>query len=149
METKNRLVGRETNISNIMLVEAIRQMKEKDNPETRNVVIDETVMRAKFLMPMHITKEGKLEIRMLTNKNKENFFLAFTDWQEANMYSKDISQKCMIMTFDDYAMLMDKNLQASGFVINPFTANLTFRTDYIKELFAKKVEILTDSIKNK
>ncbi len=146
MDNANRLVGRDTQITNIVLVEAIRQMKENDTPQTKNVVIDETVMKAKFLMPVRVKEDSKLEINMITNDKKENYFLAFTDWQEVSTYLKEAGQKAMVMTFDDYAMLMKKNSQASGFVINPFSANLIFRTDYIKQLFDKKVEILTSGL---
>ena len=47
------------------------------------------------------------------------------------------------MTFDDYAMIMKNNNQTEGFVINPFSSNLIFKRDYVKQLFDKKVEILT------
>ena len=77
MNNANRLVGRDVQITNIVLVEAIRQMKENDTPETKNIVIDETVMKAKFLMPVRVGEENKLEINMITNDKKENFISSY------------------------------------------------------------------------
>ena len=142
MDNANRLVGMETKITNIMLVEAIRQLKENENPDTTNSVIDEVVMRAKFLMPVTV-KEGKMEFNMVTNASKQNYFVAFTDWEEMRSCISGPEQKAMVMTFDDYAMIMKNNNQTEGFVINPFSSNLIFKRDYVKQLFDKKVEILT------
>lgn len=142
MDNTNRVVGMDTKITNVLLVEAIRQMKANENPETRNAVIDETVMRAKFLMPVTI-EEDSMKFNMVTNSDKQNYFVAYTDWEEMKPAVSGPDQKAMIMTFDDYAMLEKKNIQTAGFVINPFTTNLIFRKDYVLELFDKKVEILT------
>ena len=133
MDNANRLVGMETKITNIMLVEAIRQLKENENPDTTNAVIDEVVMRAKFLMPVTV-KEGKMEFNMVTNASKQNYFVAFTDWEEMRSCISGPEQK---------AMIMKNNNQTEGFVINPFSSNLIFKRDYVKQLFDKKVEILT------
>lgn len=142
MDNKNRIVGFDTKITNILLVDAISKMRADDNEETRNVVIDETVMNGKFLMPVEV-KEGKIQFNMVTNNKKENYFLAFTDWEEMKSCMNGPDQKAMVMIFDDYAMLMKKNNQTAGFVINPFSTNLIFRKDYILELYDKKIEILT------
>lgn len=142
MDNKNRVVGMDTKITNVLLVEAIRQMKANENPETRNAVIDETVMRAKFLMPVTILDDS-MRFNMVTNSDKQNYFVAYTDWEEMKPAISGPDQKAMIMTFDDYAMLEKKNIQTAGFVINPFTTNLIFRKDYVLQLFDKKVEILT------
>lgn len=142
MDNKNRVVGMDTKITNVLLVEAIRQMKANENPETRNAVIDETVMRAKFLMPVTIL-DGSMQFNMVTNSDKQNYFVAYTDWEEMKPSKIGPDQKAMIMTFDDYAMLEKKNIQTAGFVINPFTTNLIFRKDYVLQLFEKKIEILT------
>lgn len=138
----NRLVGMESKITNIMLVEAIRQLKENENPETTNAVLDEIIMRAKFLMPVTLKGE-KMEFNMVTNSSKQNYFVAFTDWEEMRSCISGPEQKAMLMTFDDYAMIMQKNDQTEGFVINPFSSNLIFKKDYVKQLFDKKVELLT------
>lgn len=142
MDNKNRIVGSDTKITNIMLGEAISRMKADDTPENRNVVIDETVMNATFLMPVAVVN-GTVQFKMVTNSDDDNYFLAFTDWEEMKTCISGPDQKAMIMTFNDYAMLMKKNNQTAGFVINPFSTNLIFNKEYILELFEKKLEILT------
>ena len=96
MDNANRLVGMETKITNIMLVEAIRQLKENENPDTTNAVIDEVVMRAKFLMPVTV-KEGKMEFNMVTNASKQNYFVAFTDWEEIRSCISGPEQKAICL----------------------------------------------------
>ena len=93
-------------------------------------------------MPVKVL-DGKMQFNMVTNDKKENYFLAFTDWEEMKACISGPDQKAMVMVFDDYAMLMKKNNQTAGFVINPYTTNLIFRKDYILELFEEKIKLLT------
>lgn len=142
MDNKNRIIGYDTKITNVVLVDAISKMRADENDETRNTVIDEVVMKGRFLMPVKVL-DGKMQFNMVTNDKKENYFLAFTDWEEMKACISGKDQKAMIMVFDDYAMLMKKNNQTAGFVINPYTTNLIFRKDYILELFEEKIKLLT------
>lgn len=142
MDNKNRIIGYDTKITNIVLVDAISKMRADDNDQTRNTVIDEVVMKGRFLMPVEVL-DGKMQFNMVTNNKNENYFLAFTDWEEMKSCMSGPEQKAMVMLFDDYAMLMKKNNQTAGFVINPYTTNLIFRKDYILELFDEKIKILT------
>ena len=142
MDNKNRIIGYDTKITNIVLVDAISKMRADDNDQTRNTVIDEVVMKGRFLMPVEVL-DGKMQFNMVTNNKNENYFLAFTDWEEMKSCMSGPEQKAMVMVFDDYAMLMKKNNQTAGFVINPYTTNLIFRKDYILELFNEKIKILT------
>lgn len=142
MDNKNRIIGYDTKITNIVLVDAISKMRADDNDQTRNTVIDEVVMKGRFLMPVEVL-DGKMQFNMVTNNKNENYFLAFTDWEEMKSCMSGPEQKAMVMVFDDYAMLMKKNNQTAGFVINPYTTNLIFRKDYILELFDEKIKILT------
>ena len=142
MDNKNRIFVYDTKITNIVLVDAISKMRADDNDQTRNTVIDEVVMKGRFLMPVEVL-DGKMQFNMVTNNKNENYFLAFTDWEEMKSCMSGPEQKAMVMVFDDYAMLMKKNNQTAGFVINPYTTNLIFRKDYILELFDEKIKILT------
>lgn len=142
MDNKNRIIGYDTKITNVVLVDAISKMRAEENDETRNTVIDEVVMKGRFLMPVKVL-DGKMQFNMVTNDKKENYFLAFTDWEEMKACISGTDQKAMVMVFDDYAMLMKKNNQTAGFVINPYTTNLIFRKDYILELFEEKIKLLT------
>ena len=142
MDNKNRIIGYDTKFTNIVLVDAISKMRADDNDQTRNTVIDEVVMKGRFLMPVEVL-DGKMQFNMVTNNKNENYFLAFTDWEEMKSCMSGPEQKAMVMVFDDYAMLMKKNNQTAGFVINPYTTNLIFRKDYILELFDEKIKILT------
>lgn len=140
MDSEDRLVGMDSKITNIYLVEALRRMKADNTPQARGAVIDETVMRAKFLMPVTI-RDKAVRFNMVTNSNNQNYFMAFTDWEEMKPCISGPEQKAFIMTFDDYAMLEKKSDKTSGFVINPFTANLIFKKDYILQMYDKKKDM--------
>lgn len=140
-------------ITNPELKKYIAQMQANDTDENVGQVFQEIAMNAQFLGVVVLSQEpertadGKVTIKpdtriqlpMLTSMENQNFYPAFTDWDELNKWEQ-ISERpsTMMFTFDDYAhmVLEDKNVE--GIVINPFGENLIIDRGMVEELKAKK-----------
>lgn len=141
-------------LTNPAMKQAMSAMKADNNPQTRNVMINE-MMRSTFLVPVQVgfagtppkmDKNGKVPIppntkisfALLGTADKKQYFMAFTDWDELHKWRKNPAQQTMMMHFDEYASLIDKNPQVSGFVINPFGDNLRFDRETVASLKKQK-----------
>ncbi len=139
-------------VTNPELIAAINAMRENYTKENQDRVFIE-VLKAHFISPAVITpapepseeggkavlKEGtQISFNLIENTAKLQYFLAFTDWDELEKWSKNENQQTLILTFDDLAaMVLDENSDASGFVINPFGGNLIFDKNLIMAIKAE------------
>lgn len=145
-------------LTNPAMVKAIAAARETDTPETRNAVINE-MLRATFLMPVQVgfdgrpprpDKDGKVAIpkntkvsfALLSTTDQRQYFMAFTDWDELHKWRKNPAQQTMMLRFDDYAMLLEKNEQVAGFVINPFGGNIRFERSNVAAIKRQRDAIL-------
>lgn len=143
-----------TPLTNPALKQAMAAMKADNTPQTRNVMINE-MMRATFLVPVQVgfartppkmDKNGKVTIppntkisfALLGTTDKKQYFMAFTDWDELHKWRKNPAQQTMMLRFDDYASMIEKNPQVSGFVINPFDENLRLEREMVASLKQQK-----------
>ena len=127
---------------NPKLKDAIAEMRKDNNPQTRNVVINE-MMNSVFLAPAQVDfganppkpdadgkvkleQDTKIGFKLIGTPDGKQFFMAFTDWDELHKWNKDPAQQTLMLRFDDYAALLEKNTEAAGFVINPYNENLRF-----------------------
>lgn len=141
-------------LTNPALKQAISAMKKDNTPQTRNVMINE-MMRSTFLVPVQVgfagtppkmDKNGKVAVppntkisfALLGTTDKKQYFMAFTDWDELHKWRKNPAQQTMMVHFDNYATLVEKNPQVSGFVINPFGENLRFERETVASLKQQK-----------
>jgi hypothetical protein len=140
-------------VTNPELVTAIKVMKENNTKENQDNVINK-VMEAHFISPVLIspvqgTTSGSNEVvlkenttinfSMIENTANQQFFLAFTDWEELGKWQKNKNQQTLIMTFDDLAsMILHKGGNSEGFVINPFSENIVFNKAMIGTLMEEK-----------
>ena len=141
-------------LTNPALKQAMAAMKADNTPQTRNVMIN-VMMRSTFLVPVQVgfagvppkmDKNGKVAVppntkisfALLGTTDKKQYFMAFTDWDELHKWRKNPTQQTMMLHFDDYASLVEKNPQVSGFVINPFGENLRFERETIASLKQQK-----------
>lgn len=147
-------------ITNPELKKYIAQMQVNNNDENVGQVFQEIAMNAHFLGVVVLsqepekTEEGRrtikadtqIQLPMLTSMENENFYPAFTDWEELNKWQQ-VGERpsTMMFTFDDYAhmVLEDENVQ--GIVINPFGENLILDRGMLEELRAKK-EMVTKGV---
>ena len=146
-------------VSNPFLIGAIEVMKAEPSPEHRKMVSDELI-KAVYLCPVTVTPEpeknaeGKYELTkgtqvqfsMLTAPDGKHFFMAFSDMTEMKKWKDEENLGYFAMTFDDYAGLLfrkDPNgntSPASGFVLNPFGANVVVPKEMIAQYIAAKVD---------
>ena len=147
------MVDVNTPVTNPDLVLAIKEMQRNNTTETQDRMINE-VMKAHFISPVNISpvpapsdEAGKVVLKesttisfnMIANSADQQFFLAFTDWDELGKWRKSENQQTLIMTFDDYAaMVLDEKGNSDGFVINPYGGNIVFNKDMVKVLRDEK-----------
>lgn len=141
-------------LTNPAMKQAMAAMKAENTPQTRNVMINE-MMRSTFLVPVQVgfagvppkmDKNGKVQVppntkvsfALLGTTDKKQYFMAFTDWDELHKWRKNPAQQTMMLHFDEYASLIEKNPQVSGFVINPFGDNLRFEREMVASLKQQK-----------
>lgn len=122
-----------TNLTNPHMVEAIAKMKEDLNPRTQSKMITE-MLRSKFIVPVTVEpsessdnpKGSKVTFNLVENKDKQKFFMAFTDFEELKKWGSETNH-VISMQFDDFARLViDQPSAVEGFVINPFNENIIF-----------------------
>jgi hypothetical protein len=142
-----------TPVTNPGLVLAIKEMQCNDTKEMQNQMINE-VMKAHFISPVNISpvpgptddagkvvlkEETTISFNMIVNPDNQQFFLAFTDWDELGKWGKSENQQTLITTFDDYAaMVLDEKGNSAGFVINPYGGNVVFNKDMVRALRDEK-----------
>lgn len=141
-------------LTNPAMKKAMADMKANNTPETRNLMIN-MMMRSTFLVPVQVgfagpppkmDKNGKVPVppntkvsfALLGTTDKKQYFMAFTDWDELHKWRKNPAQQTIMLHFDEYAALIDKNPQVSGFVINPFGDNLRFEREVVASLKQQK-----------
>lgn len=137
-------------VINPYFVQTMRTMNENCSLENQNKMVD-AMMGAHLLTPVirqyreHVTP-GKKNMRMsfctIKSNKGEIFILAFTDLVELKKWSKGEETDNMIMTFDDYAAMLDNpKAPFAGFVINPFGENITVSRKMAANLMKKKREM--------
>ena len=147
------MVDVNTPVTNPDLVLAIKEMQTSNTKETQDQMINE-VMKAHFISPVNISpipglidevgkvvlkEETTISFNMIINTANQQFFLAFTDWDELGKWCKSENQQTLIMNFDDYAaMVLDEKGNSDGFVINPYGGNVVFNKDMVRALRDEK-----------
>jgi hypothetical protein len=140
-------------VTNPELVIAINAMHENNTRENQDCVIDE-IMKAHFLSPAMILPEPEpstgggevvlnekttINFSMIENTANQQFFLAFTDWEELGKWHKAEKQQTIVLSFDDLAsMVLSEKSSSEGFVINPYGGNVTLSKAMIKALKEEK-----------
>lgn len=143
-------------VANPVLIKLIRDYKQNKEEQVWNRILGEIAMNARFLMPARLPADikldsdvaqmqagSRLEFIMITNTAGQKFFLAFTDWDELSKWQVVENQQTVVMGFDDYAGLLSRHEDAAGFVINPFSENLTLNRELTQHLKNRKEIILT------
>jgi len=148
-------------ITNPELVAAIKVMNENNTQESQDNVINE-VMKAHFISPVTIFPEPeslsgssevalkektKINFSIIENTANQQFILVFTDWEELGKWKKNENQQVLILTFDDLAaMVLNKEGNLEGFVINPYGGNITFNKNMIAALKEHKEQHKTGGV---
>lgn len=136
-------------VENPSLIASIKALLAKNNEQNQNEMINE-VIRAKFLTPVIIAPDpttseetGKktfpkgtaIGFITLQNENNEEFFLAFTDWQELKKWRDKVDEQTLIVSYADLSSLvLDDKGRSGGFVINPYSDDVVFKKTLIEEI---------------
>ncbi len=140
-------------VTNPDLVTAIHKAREDSTAEAWAVMVREAA-KARFITPVDISplssldeaeeqalqRETTFSLHMLEDSSShQQFYMAFTDWEELRSWRSAPGQRVLILTFDDYArMVLDGKLASGGFVINPFGGNVVFDKAMIEAVRREK-----------
>ena len=104
---------------------------EKTRAEHFNDLIDELVMRARYLSPVEIkdSEDGgqELTFRLIKSPKGESYFPVFTSSEDLALWKELKGAQTVQIAFDQYAQMLSGNNGCYGFVVNPFSDN--FRVD--------------------
>ncbi len=136
-------------VDNPSLIAAIKVMCAENNEKNQADMINE-VIKASFITPVKITpdppapdkdgntvlpKETVIGFVTLENEENEEFFIAFTDWQQLAKWREKGDEQTIIVTYADLSTLvLDPRGKSSGFVINPYSDNIVIKKQLIKTL---------------
>ena len=136
-----------------MLVGSIQLMKADPTPEHQNMFINE-MMNSKFISPavvtpapetdaegkMKLSAGSKIQIPMLSAPDGKHFYMAFTDKMEYEKWKHEEGTPFFALNVDEYAgMILRKDSQAAGFVINPYGENIVIAKEMLGTLMAAKL----------
>lgn len=139
-------------VANPELVAAVERMNRENSRESREAVLDLVITTARFLAPVVITSAPEeqagsqaalgqgtqIQFQLLTNQEGQPFFPAFTNWEELRKLCGPKNQQTLVLTFNDYAAMVARDVRAAGFVADPFGACLSFDRAMVEHLVERK-----------
>lgn len=143
-------------IENPELVEALAALHQENTPQNQGRVLELVLHHAVLLAPAVVTpppqaqqggtaaadQKTAIQFQLITTKDGRPFFPAFTDWTELRKFCGPKQQQTLLLRFDDYVAMLQRNDKAHGFVINPMGLSLTLDRGTVMSLFKKKQEVL-------
>lgn len=139
-------------VTNPELAAAVERMNRENSRESREAVLDLVITTARFLAPVTITpapeeqsggqtalgQGTQIQFQLLTNQERQPFFPAFTSWEELRKLCGPKNQQTLVLTFDDYAAMVVRDMRAAGFVVDPFGSCLSFDRAMVEHLVERK-----------
>ena len=143
-------------IENPELVAALAALHQENTPQNQGRVLELVLHHAVLLAPAVVTpppqpqqdgeavmeQKTSIQFQLITTKDGRPFFPAFTDWTELRKFCGPKQQQTVLLRFDDYVAMLQRNDKAHGFVINPMGLSLTLDRGTVMSLFKKKQEVL-------
>ena len=142
-------------VANPELLAAVERMNRENSRESREAVLDLVITTARFLAPVTITpapeeqtggqaalgQGTQIQFQLLANQEGQPFFPAFTGWEELRKLCGPKNQQTLVLTFDDYAAMVVRDVRAAGFVVDPFGACLSFDRAMVEHLVERKRQL--------
>lgn len=139
-------------LENFRLNVLLKEVKENQTETGMNMLFEEIVMNAHFLSVIFLSElpkpneDGKvvfqknmtMQMPMLSGVRGKHFYPIFTDHDELAKWQRMEKPNTLILTFDDYAAFLEKNEQAEGIVINPFSDNFVLNRKLVAHLKTQK-----------
>lgn len=139
-------------LENFRLNVLLKETKENQTETGMNMLFEEIVMNAHFLSVIFLSelpkpnedgtatfqKNTTMQMPMLSSAGGKHFYPVFTDHTELAKWQKMEKPNTLILTFDDYAAFLEKNEQAEGIVINPFSDNFVLNRKLMAHLKTQK-----------
>ncbi len=130
--------------------------KKDDVNSVMGSLITEIVMNARFLSvvnfdnePIHgndgaltLPNNTNINFTMLNNKNNEHFFPVFSESEELAKWTDAEIAHTIQIGFDAIAPMVASNKNCGGFVINPFSDNMTISREITLKWLEKKQMIV-------
>lgn len=143
------------------LKKAIAVLKEENNPQNLNLVINELV-KSPLLAPatfdlqgqpapkpesdgrVQLPKNTKISLVMVNTPENKHYYLAFSDWDAVHAWQKKPGQgqQVIMLRFDDFANMLEKNKECAGLVINPGASSLRLEAPLIASVKKRKDELV-------
>ena len=139
-------------LENFRLNVLLKEVKENQTETGMNMLFEEIVMNAHFLSVIFLSEPPKqngdgtavfqknttMQMPMLSSAGGKYFYPVFTDHDELAKWQRMEKPDTLILTFDDYAAFLEKNEQAEGIVINPFSDNFVLNRKLVAHLKTQK-----------
>lgn len=134
-------------VRNPKLVAAMQMMLKHDNEQTRSQMAAE-LLDSRLLSPVQqqtiLTEQSgpSKRVRFLDIQNTEGdrYYLAFTDLDEyAKWNDEEKHNEALIMTLEDFGNILIRQLNdLKGFVINPYSENVSISKDLLLSLLKQR-----------
>ena len=142
-------------IENPELVEALAALHQENTPQNQGRVLELVLHHAVLLAPAVVTpppqaqqggtaaadQKTAIQFQLITTKDGRPFFPAFTDWTELRKFCGPKQQQTLLLRFDDYVAMLQRNDKAHGFVINPMGLSLTLDRGTVMSLVGDPVQV--------
>lgn len=139
-------------LENFRLNVLLKEVKENQTETGMNMLFEEIVMNAHFLSVIFLSEPPKqnedgtaafqknttMQMPMLSSAGGKHFYPVFTDHDELAKWQRMEKPNTLILTFDDYVAFLEKNEQAEGIVINPFSDNFVLNRKLVAHLKTQK-----------
>ncbi len=145
-------MGAKKEHDNFRLKVLLKELKENRSESVTNMTFQEIVMNARFVSPVLLSKQPiqngdgtatftedtTIRMPMLTSADGKGFYAMFTDKEEFAKWESVKGTDTVLLAFDDFAALIEKNEEAAGVVLNPFSDNLVLNRVTVEHLKTQK-----------
>lgn len=131
-------------LSNPELKEKLEALRVKDDVELREAVYREIADGAQFLSVVKPLAGGtpgapEYDFPVLTTPGHGyRFYPVFTDMEELRKWNDTPDVQTLVLTFDAYAAMVERDSDVHGVVINPCGANFSMERDLVDYLNLQK-----------
>ncbi len=130
---------------NSALVKAMAAVKENENSQTRLAFVQE-LLNAKLILPSiirpepvdgKVAKDSRMSFFSIKNKEGEKILFLFTSLDELQKWAPAKGKQLLLQNYKQFKeMVVGKNANYDGFVINPYGESITVKRGLIEAIDA-------------